>query len=375
MNRLLAVWFTLICLAAPARAQEFDFDEIKRVLEESGVHVEDVSVAPIITPLAFDTASDRQNKFELLVRPMSRSDYELAAKLRDGGEHDVIHAFLLLREPCYATTVALIDSALMTTPTLDEEKAIAVQLERLLDFNSQLRDPNNRLYFKACISFQLGRFLVDRGDYASAAAVLAPILLEPNRAYSMRLEETAYLLGVAYAHLIDPDADDKHTVIEFRQKATWCLTAVANAPMSYPCPERYRASAAWILSEVGGAGGGALIDLCNRMHAVETMIAGTSTGLDVQRRQEKLIGDLDKLIKKYETKESSSRSAMGGGGFAGPPRIADTNKSQIWKSNRGLDLDSDAMRLLETKFPERYKALVEQYYKALAETPLSEKKR
>jgi hypothetical protein len=168
-------------------------------------------------------------------------------------------------------------------------------------------------------------------------------------------------------------------------------------PVYVACPERSRESARWLLKELSGEGSGPLLELARRMETIEHSIDHEKTGRPTQKRQEAVISEIDRLIALMREKEQNGQGQQGGG--QGNKRGSGNNASrprpksvlpgelqpgQIRPTRQGggsdwgdslPDKDREAaLQLLKEKFPERYKELVEQYFKTLAEQQGNKKK-
>jgi hypothetical protein len=121
------------------------------------------------------------------------------------------------------------------------------------------------------------------------------------------------------------------------------------------------------------------------------------SGKPTQERQDRIIAMLDKLIKEAEDREQQGGGGGGGGGGqggqgGGPPsgnrqpsgpasqssasagegrigalgRLARGRADEVWGSARARERQ-EVLNVLKAKFPERYRELLEQYYKSLQE--------
>ncbi len=147
-----------------------------------------------------------------------------------------------------------------------------------------------------------------------------------------------------------------------------------------------RELARWLLRELTGEGSGPLLELGRRMDGIESAIDRTETGPSTQRRQEAVISELDRLIELMREKERPAREAGPRNGEPGRrdgstpaprpgPRQPETSRElpalerdapDSLPGLRGKDREK-ALQLLKEMFPARYKDLVEQYFKSLAE--------
>ncbi|MCZ6688945.1 MAG: hypothetical protein O7H41_05020 [Planctomycetota bacterium] len=161
-------------------------------------------------------------------------------------------------------------------------------------------------------------------------------------------------------------------------------------------PERYRTMARQELRALLMEGVNPLLDVAGRMGEIKTMLRKENTGRPTQDKQGQVISILDELIKLLEEMEkqgsgSGSGSGRGRGGRpsgnrqsnspaqnsalpqgpgrVGPLRRISRGKSgEAWGDLKGKERE-EVLQAMKGKFPARYRALLEQYYKALSEQP------
>jgi len=163
---------------------------------------------------------------------------------------------------------------------------------------------------------------------------------------------------------------------------------------SYPdAPERYRSLAKQMLRELESEYRNPLLDVAGQMKSIQRLLKKARTGELTQERQEAVTKLLQRLIELAEQMEKSGSGSGGGGGGGGggraggnnsngpandsslPPgasnvgklrRISRGKADEVWGDLKDKDRE-EAMQLLKERFPERYRELLEEYYKALSE--------
>lgn len=145
-------------------------------------------------------------------------------------------------------------------------------------------------------------------------------------------------------------------------------------------PERYRASAEQLAGELRGKIN-PLHDIADNMGGVERRIRKTDTGEETQQRQEDVIAQLQKIIEEVEEQEKQS-SGGGGGGSPTSPRkdsnltpgatqVGNLGKAGSVTDRWGMLKDRERKAIegeAEAKLSGRYKKLVQDYYRKLAQS-------
>jgi len=227
--------------------------------------------------------------------------------------------------------------------------------------------------------FFLGRACLDVDDYERACDCFGRVQGDLASETPWADEATLYL-GYAYARR--PSVDEAQEKL-FRARArTYIEMLVGPSALYASCPERTREVARWLLKELSGEGSGPLLELSSRMEAIEHAIDRELTGPPVQKRQEAVISELDRLIALMRERETDAKKAGQGPKKATGPAPqsrpetplapgAEGPKAQDRDWLPGLDLTAPerarALQFLKEHFPTRYKELVEQYWKSLAE--------
>ncbi len=204
------------------------------------------------------------------------------------------------------------------------------------------------------------------------------------RLYDEALEQFAAL---DYAQLIDPAA-----TLFFRAAAAQSLLQTELATESLKLlvkntqgvPPRYKTTAELMLAELEGVEEQPLDKVARRMSDSERRLDLGRSGEQVQSVQEKIVADLDELIKRIEAQ-------MGGGGGAGssssnessspaPDSVVkgstapgEVDKKKFGKEGQWGNLpekkQAEAKNLINRNYPSHYRQAVESYFKKLAGRP------
>ena len=140
-------------------------------------------------------------------------------------------------------------------------------------------------------------------DLAGAAAALEEARRRLSACTAWTDEATLYL-GYVYARL--PELGGSHTAANHSRAKLALMSLVdteqAKAIYTQP-PERVSEGASWLLRELSGEGMGPLLELARRMQTIERMLERTTTGEGTQKRQEKVISEIERLITLMREKE------------------------------------------------------------------------
>jgi tetratricopeptide (TPR) repeat protein len=281
------------------------------------------------------------------------------ARSRGGTVREFIHDQLKGDNEAYASAVSAFEKG-------DEDAAQKAF--------TQILAGNPGPFLKANCHFHLGMLLL-RLDFPDLAAALFHATGKTyGEAAGIGLE-TDFYFGFALARIPD------------RPAAKEALGAfLAKHPRA---PERYRTAATLLMRELAGEGGGPLIELSEKMNIVTRRLKREKTGEGTQRRQKEIIEIIEKLIEEMRKKENQGQGGGGGGsGSNQQPPSSPMERSQLPQGGSGKakdlgksprkvtgeawgqlkDKDRDKiLQMLKKKFPSRYRELLEQYYKALAE--------
>ena len=336
-------WSVLFLLVVPAfvAAQETKNAELARKLTER-------KVARFFKTIEDQEALDPALKARIL---------ELRDGATLGGEYGCIHQALLILYPDYKRADALL---------LNERlEAAAEQFDRLRGVDST--------YLKAYATHRFAVAQMNRERYEVAAAAFAQVLNDHGRYVGCDVDAAFYLV-ICLGQSLE------------KEKAI----VAANAFLEdYPdAPERYRKAMEQIRNELVQEWESPLYDLAGRMSHVARKIESGETGKPTQQEQTEIIGIIDELIRRAKENEGSGQNDGGGGpprgnqppsspanqskAPAGSSRTGDLrpkpkrNPGDRWGEMRDKERD-DVLQALKEKFPDRYRELLEQYHKALAE--------
>jgi DNA primase catalytic subunit len=120
------------------------------------------------------------------------------------------------------------------------------------------------------------------------------------------------------------------------------------------------------------------------MAALSEKISNLNTGPEIQKKQEELITELDRLIAKQKTKEQEGNAnsnpnsndldkKAGDKEFAAKKELQRKEFQKDWDANM-TDRERKAALQAISGLPMHYRDLINQYYKALAETKSTNKK-
>ena len=257
----------------------------------------------------------------------------------------------------------------------DENADAAIPtLKKLSDGN----DP----YLAAEAKFYLARTHIMKEDFEQALPVLDELVGEKYAGKFLSAGESLFLKGIAQARLLKRS--------EAQASLTKFLEENPNAP------ERLIVGAKHQLLELEYTDEGSIVDVQDRMDYSRRRLTLERSDEPTQTEQGKIIAMLDKLIEEAEQKECDCRgggngsgsgkgSKPGGKGGQNPAGGAEQSTAPVGESkvgsldrvNRGKMGDQwgglrdkqreEVLSALKAKFPNRYKQLVEQYYKSLQE--------
>jgi hypothetical protein len=220
-------------------------------------------------------------------------------------------------------------------------------------------------YLRGHARYEMARGLLDEDFPELASQLLAEFVLE-DRGRSLLDPAAAFYYG--YALSIIPDV----------------ANAIINLQVFlelYPdASERYRANAMQLLQELQAQWDSPLHAIADDMKYCERKLKKEQTGKQVETKQLDIIEKLDVLIEQMEQQQQS-----GGGGppngnqqsggpanrsqvQPGEARIGQLHGSRGVKDRWGDMKDRDREKILnelQTKLPERYRTLLESYYKRL----------
>jgi len=167
----------------------------------------------------------------------------------------------------------------------------------------------------------------------------------------------------------------------------------------YPdAPQRLRVTARQMITEIERRVPGRIGEVTDLLDYAGRRLGNADSGDRVQQRQQEALDLLDRLIEEAEEQERNARSGGSGGGGSDSPQnrpqpsgdpLPDSRLAPGRPPPAGADADrrrrvarpgeawgamqpAERERILQTlkdRFPDRYRQLVEQYYRQLAEEP------
>ncbi len=260
----------------------------------------------------------------------------------------------------------------------------AGEIEQAVDLFGQLADADDP-YLRANAGYWRVRLLVERGRFEEVVRLMD----EPSFAraelvgYTPYLEQFELLRATALARVLDFERAEE---------------ALA-AQMLRTAPELVRNAGRQLLLELDRRRPESLGDVALYMDYVRERLSVPDTGERVRTRQEEILAMLDQVIEQAEQQEQQGGGG-GGGKRAGAPqpggpqgqgpsgaspaeesdersgqgRIGDLHAAprvepgEMWGKLPPDERDR-ILQSIRERFPSRYRQLVEQYYRALAEQP------
>lgn len=223
----------------------------------------------------------------------------------------------------------------------------------------------------------LARCFLEKEDHENAYPLLARVKDAP----SVRAADMLFLRGICEAKLL---------------KRKEAIESFAEFMRTYPdASERQRVTAWRQLEILALVEEGTLIDAHQKMEYSRRRLANARANKPTQEQQKATIAILDKLIKQAEEREAVSESkskkeskgkkksqskSKGGGAKEGQGGGADDKtpmktvrkvqqnaERTPWDHVRDKKRDAKALAAIKEKYPARYRALIEQYYRSLQE--------
>ncbi len=282
-------------------------------------------------------------------------------KLREagllGGEFDCIHQALLLMNPDYQRADALLQG---------ERYGAAVERFETLRKSSDE-------YVRGYATFRYALAQMHRERYEEAGQAFTAVLNEHR--YTGCDVDAAFYLVVCLGQESE------------KEKA---IAAASAFLKDYPdAPERYKKAMEQLKNELVQEWESPLYDLAGKMSHVAKKIEGGETGDPTQEKQKEIVAIIDELIKKAEENEGQGKGGGGGGGTPrgnqqpsgpadrsmlppGASRVGELRPNpkkkpaDAWGEMRDKERE-EVLQALKEQFPDRYRELLEQYNKALAE--------
>jgi len=309
-----------------------------------------------------------QHKIDRFFKAIEGRDIDAEAKkkillLRQGailgGEFGCIHQALLALHPAYTHADNLLQ---------DERYAAAG------DAFAKLRKSQDK-YLAGYATYRFGLCEMNRERYEEAAGVFTTVLNEYGRIVGCDVGAAFYR-----AVCLGQNRDKEQAIV-----------AAQRFLDDYPdAPERYRRAMEQMKAELVQEWESPLYDLAGRMSHVASKIRGGDTGGTTQGKQKEIVAIIDELIKKAEEQENQDQNQKGGGGGApkgnrkssgpadksqlpqGASRVGDLRPrpkrkpGEKWGEMRDKERE-EVLQALKQQFPDRYRELLEQYHKALAD--------
>lgn len=296
-------------------------------------------------------------------QPFDRAAFA-AAMQQAGATDDQLAAFA---KTCEAETPAAASEALLRAMFADYGAAMQ-QVEAsdpravtsLAALVENAKDP--RLLGHA--RYWLGRAFLEIDDPEGAVDFFADFLKQSRNKTALD-DDVVFFYGTALARIPEREAAVR-VLQEFLQ-------------LFPQAPERYRASAEQLVGELSGKIN-PLHEIADDMGGVERRIRKTETGEETQQRQEDVIAQLQKIIEEVEEREKQSSGS--GGGSPNSPRkdsnltpgatqVGNLGKSGSVTDRWGMLKDRERKAIegeAEAKLSGRYKKLVQDYYRKLAQS-------
>lgn len=233
--------------------------------------------------------------------------------------------------------------------------------------------PEKNLFLKAYQLYYLARTSVILDNYERAEEILNDFL-KSNLNYTTHQADAFFLLAVCYYN-------------QFKRESA--LALLSDFEVRFPdAPERMIIGAYQLIHKIESFEEGSMSDVEERMEYSRRKLKMEDIDKPAENNQEKVVALLDKLIKEAEQNEQNQRnkdknknqSEKSGKNPDSPKEESDApegeskigNLKKINRGNRddewGKERDKERekiMNALKEKFPERYRELIEQYYKGL----------
>lgn len=307
-----------------------------------------------------------------------RRHVETVSGVTDEARQGTLEIVAAVAADPYARDLAIGDGLVVLYPefseamdALAEERFEAAQ-QRLTELVAH-PDP----YLSTAALFLQARAEIMQERYEAAIPLLQQVVAE-KQDYSTQIGDATYFLGMSQAAMLDNPAAIA-TLTQF-------LETYRNAP------ERMRVGAWRKLQELHGVQEGTMTDVYQRMDFSRRQLQVRNTGTRTQEEQRKIVGMLDQLIQKAEDSESQGQGqgegqgesqaqsqgqqpgdsegqgeGQSGGGSRNPNGVArrafDDGPASEWSRLRDRARDP-AFNAIKEKYPARYQALIEQYYKS-----------
>lgn len=234
------------------------------------------------------------------------------------------------------------------------------------------------VFLRSASRYLLARCYLENEDHESAYDLLKSDNDDGQSPLSLHESDRIFLRGICESKLL------------MREKAK---ESFAEFMRSYPnAPERLRVTAWRQLEVLSLVEEGSLVDVYEKMEYARRRLAKARTNEPTQTQQKASIAILDKLIEEAEEREAVSESeskkegegkkksggkggskqGLSGGADDKTPmktvrQIQQGTTRTPWDQLRDKKRDAKALAAIKDKYPARYRALIEQYYKSLQE--------
>ena len=237
-------------------------------------------------------------------------------------------------------------------------------------FLGKLAGSSNNEYVRLHSLYHLGRLLLDSDDPEGAVKTFNDFFSKGSNLTPYEAE-ASFFLGIALSK------------IPSREEAISVLT---NFLKAFPwAPERYKVVAWQVLEELKTSEQNPLFEVADQMKSVERKLKKGDPGEKTVKQEKEIIKKLDELIEKMEQNE---RKNSGGSGTPNnnqqPPtnplnraklskgkvRLGALRKSAYTLAQRWAKLNKKErekiLQALKSKFPPRYREILEAYFKRLS---------
>ena len=228
-----------------------------------------------------------------------------------------------------------------------------------------LKDATSPAFFRANLALAYAKALSNRRVYEEALDVLQTV--KPEQV----VDPAAYFFHKAVAeHALMRKAEARKTI-------TRLLEDVVDAP------DRYRLTAVLMLADLQSWQDKGLGAIARKMDNVERRLDLSRAGPETQKLQRKIVHELDELIKQLENPggcPNCPAPAQAGapipppdtpsGDVSGPGKVDDKQFGR-WTGDWGKLPEKErarAMMELSRQFPGRYREVIENYHKRMAQT-------
>ena len=271
-----------------------------------------------------------------------------------GKDPELADRALALAFPSYGKALDLLEKGDPSAP---------VALARLAD---GARDP----YVKLHALYHLGRTLLEGDDPEGAAETLARFFARKSSISPLEAEASFYY-GIALSRIPSPE-EAKNVLNSFLKGFPWA-------------PERHRAVAYQVLKELEAPQMDPLEGVADLMKSVERKLRRGDPGEKTVRREKEILDKLDELIDKMEKNKKKNKGSGSGGAPNSPSSTAPDStphrsSKEIGSLHRGARALAErwgklppkerekVLQELKKRFPPRYSALLEAYFRKLSKS-------